>query len=73
MLSFFSVYGVAVDVVAGNMPFENEAMKQFFIERGFNVTVSSPYHRSNDIAKRYMLMIKQLPKKAADLESDIHQ
>lgn len=46
--SVFSVHGVPVDVVADNMPFGSEAMKQFSIEWGFNVTTSSPhYHRSN--------------------------
>ena len=72
--SVFSVHGVPMDVVADNMLFGSEAMKQFSIEWGFNVITSSPhYHRSNSMAERYVQTVKQFLKKPADTESDIYQ
>ena len=59
-----------MDVVADNMPFGREAMKQFSIEWGFNETTSSPhYHRFNSMAERYVQTVKQFLKKAADTRS----
>ena len=58
--SIISVHGVAMDVVADNMPFGSEAMKQFSIEWGFNVNTSSlHYQRSKGMAERYVRTIKQ--------------
>ena len=72
--SVFSVHGVPMDVVADNMPFGREALKQFSIEWGFNVTTSSPhYHRFNSMAERYVQTVKQFLKKAADTKSNIYQ
>ena len=72
--SVFSVHGVPMDVVADNMPFGREAMKQFSIEWGFNETTSSPhYHRFNNMAERYVQTVKQFLKKAADTRSNIYQ
>ena len=70
----FLVHGVPVDVVANNMPFGSEVIKQFSMEWRFNITTSSShYHRSHDMAERYVQTVKQFLKKATDLKSDIYQ
>jgi hypothetical protein len=72
--SIFAVHGVPAVVIADNMPFSSAAMCDFAHEWGFTITTSSPhYHQSNGMAERYVQIIKQFLKKAADSGEDLYE
>lgn len=68
------MHGVPTDVVADNMPLESGTMHQFAREWGFNITTSGPhYPKSNGLAEKYVLTVKQFLTRADGPESDIYQ
>ena len=72
--SIFAVHGVPINVIADNMPFGSEMLRQFAKEWSFNITTSSPhYPKSNGMAERYVQTIKQFLKKADESNTDIYQ
>ena len=72
--SIFAVHDVPVEVIADNMPFGSEAMRHFFQEWSFKITITSPhYHQLNGMSERYVQTVKQFLKKAVDSNSDIYQ
>jgi len=64
--SIFSVHGVPVTIMADNMPFNSQRMREL-------VTSSPHYHRANGFAERYVQTIKQFLKKCDSSGDDVYR
>lgn len=72
--SVFSVYGIPVQIMADNMPFNSHVMKEFCRDWNFNIVASSPhYHRSNGFAERYVQTVRQFLKKCEVTGEDVYR
>jgi hypothetical protein len=71
--SLFSIYGTPMTVLADNMPFASQQMRQFASNWNFEIVTSSPqYPRSNGQAERCIQTVKMLMKKAEESKTDPH-
>lgn len=69
--SMFSRYGIPLEMICDNMPFNSGVMINFSREWDFTITTSSPrYPQSNGLAERNIQTVKRLLQKAEHDGSD---
>ena len=65
--SIFSRHGIPMELVSDNMPYSSETFRHFGQDWGITLNPSSPcYPRSNGESERFVQILKNLMKKAAD-------
>lgn len=68
----FSRFGIPKIIVADNIPFNSQEMRNFANEWDFSIHTSSPYHpKSNGLAKNAVDITKEMLKKAQETNQDI--
>jgi hypothetical protein len=71
--SLFAIYGAPLSLIADNMLFSSQLMREFARNWSFDITTSSPeYPRSNGQVERCIQTFKLLLKKAEESRTDPH-
>jgi len=68
----FARFGIPLELIADNMPFESYEFKQFSVEYKFKIITSSPYYpRSNGLAEKFVGIAKKMIKKSIMEKKDL--
>ena len=71
--TIFSIHGIPKVLIADNMPFNSEKLRNFANNWSFEIKTSSPYYpRSNGLAERAVGICKKMLKKCLDGKIDLN-